>query len=181
MDQGIVGRAVVAEIAAIARTAISHYQNCNQPLSRKYRFSDSWLLFLFWAGYFGITGKGRSCSASQKKTSLLPIGCFSYAVVPAPWHFLYFLPEPQGHGSFLPTLACPRTTCCGALAPFDPAIRACSSSFFLRRWNCASRSSIDVEALFRGGGAGTGCWSPSVGSAANGCGADPSTICMWNR
>src|SRR5258707_10062954 len=75
----------------------------------------------------------------------------SYAVVPAPWHFLYFLPEPHGQGSFLPTLACPRTTCCGAVVPFDPAIRACSSSFFLRRWNCASRSSIDVEARFLGG------------------------------
>jgi len=23
----------------------------------------------------------------------------------APWHFLYFLPEPQGHGSFRPTLS----------------------------------------------------------------------------
>src|SRR5262249_18127678 len=24
----------------------------------------------------------------------------------APWHFLYFLPEPHGHGSFLPTFGC---------------------------------------------------------------------------
>ena len=32
--------------------------------------------------------------------------------------------------------------------PFDPAMRACSSSLFLRRWNCASRSSIDVDARF---------------------------------
>ena len=31
----------------------------------------------------------------------------SYAEVP--WHFLYFLPEPQGQGSFRPTLAAART------------------------------------------------------------------------
>src|SRR4051812_34701938 len=85
------------------------------------------------------------------------------AVVPAPWHFLYFLPEPQGQGSFLPTLAAPRATCCGAVLPLEPAMRACSSSFFLRRWNCASRSSMEVEARLRGGCV-AGCWSPSVGA-----------------
>jgi len=27
----------------------------------------------------------------------------------APWHFLYFLPDPHGQGSFRPTLAAART------------------------------------------------------------------------
>src|SRR5262249_20577806 len=72
----------------------------------------------------------------------------------APQHFLYFFPEPQGQGSFRPTLAWPRTTCCGALLPLPPAMRACSSSFFLRRWNWASMSSTEVEARRRGGSSG---------------------------
>src|SRR6516162_1217824 len=84
----------------------------------------------------------------------LLIARFPYAAVPAPWHFLYFLPDPQGQGSFLPTLSPPRTTCCGVVFPFDPAMRACSSSFFLRRWNCASKSSMEVEARLRGGAGG---------------------------
>ena len=29
---------------------------------------------------------------------------------PAPWHFLYFLPEPQGQGSLRPTLGASRRT-----------------------------------------------------------------------
>jgi hypothetical protein len=29
-----------------------------------------------------------------------------------PWHFLYFFPEPQGQGSFLPTFASRRFTGC---------------------------------------------------------------------
>src|SRR5215471_16397931 len=93
-----------------------------------------------------------------------------YAVVPAPWHFLYFLPDPQGQGSLRPTLADPRTTCCGVVLPFDPAMRACSSSRFLRRWNCASRSSIEVDARLRGGVGDGGCWSPlSLVAAAVSC------------
>jgi hypothetical protein len=36
------------------------------------------------------------------------LGCRFYA----PWHFLYFLPEPQGQGSLRPTFSCERTTCC---------------------------------------------------------------------
>src|SRR5215468_9918443 len=68
----------------------------------------------------------------------------------APQHFLYFLPEPQGQGSLRPTLAPLRTTCCtGARSP-APAMRACSSSRRLRRWNASSTSSIEV-ATARGG------------------------------
>lgn len=47
----------------------------------------------------------------------------------APWHFLYFLPDPHGQGSFRPTFS-PVTR--GPL-PFvlgAPAARACSSSRF---------------------------------------------------
>ena len=32
----------------------------------------------------------------------------------APWHFLYFFPEPQGHGSFRPTPAAATTGAFGA-------------------------------------------------------------------
>src|SRR5215471_17829267 len=100
-----------------------------------------------------------------------------YAVVPAPWHFLYFLPDPQGQGSLRPTLACPRTTCCGALPPFDPAMRACSSSRFLRFWNWASISSTEVDVRRRGAAlaAAISLAPPSSdgsGAAAAGGGAD---------
>ena len=54
----------------------------------------------------------------------------------APWHFLYFLPEPQGHGSFRPTLAAARTGF-GASACAGPA------------WNC--RFSAAVAAAVRSG------------------------------
>src|SRR5271165_5970965 len=67
----------------------------------------------------------------------------------APQHFLYFLPLPQGQGSFRPTLS-PRTTCCTASCAPAPAMRACSSSRRLRRWNAASMSSMEVTARERG-------------------------------
>src|ERR1039458_5117130 len=40
----------------------------------------------------------RSCTRTLRATSF-------EGVAPAPWHFLYFLPLPQGHGLFLPTLS----------------------------------------------------------------------------
>src|SRR5712675_2862839 len=70
--------------------------------------------------------------------------------VVAPWHFLYFLPEPQGQGSLRPTLALPRTTCCTVWASPDPAMRACSSSRRFLRWKDSSSSSTEV-ATVRGG------------------------------
>src|SRR5438270_13747186 len=76
-----------------------------------------------------------------------------------PQHFLYFLPDPQGQGSLRPTLAAPRTTCWGVLPLVAPAMRACSSSRFLRRWNWSSRSSMEVAARCRDG-VGDCCWLP---------------------
>src|SRR5579862_3798943 len=67
---------------------------------------------------------------------------------PAPQHFLYFLPLPQGHGSLRPTLSPERTICCTCMSP-APAMRACSSSFFFLRWKAASISSTEV-ATWRG-------------------------------
>src|ERR1035437_6561763 len=67
----------------------------------------------------------------------------------APQHFLYFLPLPQGQGSLRPTLAPERTTCWTCISP-DPAMRACSSSFFFLRWKDSSISSTEV-ATCRGG------------------------------
>src|SRR5882672_12649732 len=67
---------------------------------------------------------------------------------PAPWHFLNFFPEPQGHGSLRPTLAPERTTCwTGACSAPPPAILACWSSRFFLRWNSCSISSTEVETL----------------------------------
>ena len=49
----------------------------------------------------------------------------SYAVVPAPWHFLYFLPEPHGHGSLRPTFFLGDATTLGSLP--------CTGSVLARR------------------------------------------------
>src|SRR5215472_4970860 len=68
----------------------------------------------------------------------------------APWHFLYFLPEPQGQGSLRPTFSVPRTTCCTVRCSPPPAMRACSSSRRFFRWKASSRSSTEVE-TWRGG------------------------------
>src|SRR6267154_3906742 len=68
----------------------------------------------------------------------------------APWHFLYFFPEPQGQGSLRPTFAPARTTRWIGWRSPAPAIRACSSSRRLRRWKASSRSSTEV-ATKRGG------------------------------
>src|ERR1700753_3772980 len=64
----------------------------------------------------------------------------------APWHFLYFLPEPHGQGSLRPTLSPVRR---GAL-PLVSAVaelteRACSSSRCFFFWNSRSSASIVVE------------------------------------
>src|SRR5437899_12830839 len=101
----------------------------------------------------------------------------SYAVTPQ--HFLYFLPEPHGQGSLRPIFAAPRTTCWGLLPLVAPARRACSSSRFLRRSNCASRSSTEVAARRREEVAG-GCWPSPLGAAAAET-EGASTICMWKR
>src|SRR6266571_2582229 len=39
-----------------------------------------------------------------------------------PWHFLYFLPEPHGHGSLRPTFGLSRLT--GSVLAPSPAVRA---------------------------------------------------------
>src|SRR6185503_20292672 len=53
-----------------------------------------------------------------------------YVVTTAPWHFLYFLPLPQGHGSFRPTFGSLRRTVFGSPFPLPlplPAALACAS------------------------------------------------------
>src|ERR1700730_17655058 len=64
----------------------------------------------------------------------------------APWHFLYFFPEPHGQGSLRPTLS-PARRFVAPLVSAEAALteRACSSSrcFFL--WNSRSRASMVVD------------------------------------
>src|SRR5271170_3588786 len=61
-----------------------------------------------------------------------------------PWHFLYFLPDPHGHGSLRPTLS-PVRRWATSFPPLLPAMRACSSSRFFLRWNSASIWSMVVD------------------------------------
>src|ERR1700683_3915883 len=82
----------------------------------------------------------------------------------APWHFLYFLPDPQGQGSFRPTLAAARTGL-GASACAGP-VWYCMFCCCLR-WRrsislgekTAGRGAV-VEILPEGapGGGGGGFW-----------------------
>src|SRR5512135_2118319 len=66
----------------------------------------------------------------------------------APWHFLYFLPLPQGQGSLRPTFV---ETGCGRDAPFDdavlrPLLRA-PLLLLLRRSDCPFGRSSPVSLL----------------------------------
>src|ERR1700722_8248300 len=66
----------------------------------------------------------------------------------APWHFLNFLPEPQGQGSLRPTF-CPTLTGCADVEPSPPThCRSCSSLSFLR-WILRVKSSIWLWAARR--------------------------------
>ena len=48
----------------------------------------------------------------------------------APQHFLYFLPEPQGQGSFLPTFSAAFLTTGRFFSPSPPTAAACASRCF---------------------------------------------------
>lgn len=61
-----------------------------------------------------------------------------------PWHFLYFFPLPQGHGSFRPTFS-PVRRCDGWLPSPPPDRLATSNSRCFFRWNSFSSASIVVE------------------------------------
>ena len=78
-----------------------------------------------------MLGLVYGCMKANHAPQIKPVAGQSQAAVP--WHFLYFLPEPQGQGSLRPTLAEPRTTVWGALVWPAPAMRASSNSRFLRR------------------------------------------------
>src|SRR5688572_29266848 len=66
---------------------------------------------------------GASCSTHDElpdpppphainRTSTKALIAPSCQAAAEPWHFLYFLPDPQGHGSFRPTFACATTVPC---------------------------------------------------------------------
>src|ERR1700722_8741286 len=69
---------------------------------------------------------------------------FFFVQAAAPWHFLYFLPEPQKQGSLRPI--CLPERCWVTAAPLlPPAMRAASSSRCFLRSNSRSRVSMVVE------------------------------------
>src|SRR5271163_3549585 len=75
----------------------------------------------------------------------------------APWHFLYFLPEPQGQGSLRPTFS-PVRRCVGCAPLPEPARLAAASSRCFFCLNSFSSASMVVEgwrvgiAISRGAG-----------------------------
>src|SRR5690606_23102201 len=89
-----------------------------------------------------------------------------------PQHFLYFLPDPQGQGSFRPTFAVV-ITCFTLLpdAPPEPAIEiSASSRSFLRRTSRVN-SSIEVSIVATLDVCPFACWA----AAGSGSGASPRT------
>src|SRR5579875_3176987 len=67
---------------------------------------------------------------------------------PAPWHFLYFLPLPQGQGSLRPIFS-RRTTCCGFSITPPPIICISACSRRLRRWYSRIMASSSSGVLSR--------------------------------
>ena len=74
----------------------------------------------------------------------------------APWHFLYFLPEPQKQGSLRP-ISVPVVRCVDVEEGEPPAWRAASRSRCLLRWNSRSNASMVVEGARVGMVGGGGC------------------------
>ena len=103
----------------------------NEETSRQ--FNATMLIAIVVAAVLALAMLGLvyGCMKANHAPQIKPVAGQSQAAVP--WHFLYFLPEPQGQGSLRPTLAEPRTTVWGALVWPAPAMRASSNSRFLRR------------------------------------------------
>src|SRR5580692_3317432 len=59
---------------------------------------------------------------AAKANGRLPCGSYWFT----PWHFLYFLPLPQGQGSLRPTLSPVRRCAVGALSPPPARLDAAS-------------------------------------------------------
>ena len=60
-------------------------------------------LFQFATGEFPKTGERMVTSTLRNQDATIAVQKNSGGYLSWPWHCLYFLPEPQGQGSFLPT------------------------------------------------------------------------------
>ena len=80
------------------------------------------------------------------RTGIPPLPCVQgrgdYAT-PAPQHFLYFFPLPQGHGSLRPTLAVSRTMVLTFIAPSPWAMATFMGVFFFDAGTVISTDGVD--------------------------------------
>src|SRR5215211_7895655 len=86
---------------------------------------------------------------------------------PTPWHFLYFLPDPQGHGSFRPTSGTaavarptgPSELVTAGAGPREPGVGAAGGTRGAGPMNRSSAPLVGAAAWLTaagGGGAGRG-------------------------
>jgi hypothetical protein len=67
--------------------------------------------------FCAVLGRVWALSRAEAADLLLSVATARYFPCAAPQQCLYFLPEPQGHGSFLPVLGPARTTVIVATDP----------------------------------------------------------------
>src|SRR5687767_15913076 len=65
--------------------------------------------------------RGRQPNGDLVSVQNVRSGFFHRPLFQAPWHFLYFLPLPHGHGSLRPTFGSSRLTC---FTTSSPPVRA---------------------------------------------------------
>ena len=82
---------------------------------------------------------------------------------PTPWHFLYFFPEPQGQGSFRPTVGSPLAE--GPSRPIEVSTRGAGGGAPIGAVLVLAEPAKSSSVPFRGvgiGGGGGGCRGASA-------------------